>query len=134
MIERNKHVPRSLIKPGLWLLGILALGLGSYLFFVGEDIALLAIDRCEVGAPPESASAKPAVIATLEPGQTVKVLGCESTKSDIEIAVRLDSGATGVVVSGDYRLQRKPASLRSVLSGAAVLSCQGMLAPISERL
>lgn len=116
-----------------WLAPLALLGALVLLTFVGEEIVLRSLDRTDVLSAFEEKAGLRTVIAVLKPGEKVQVLGCESIKSDVEIRVRLPSGETGFVAVGNYRLERRHASLESIMSPRSIVfSCRGMLAPISE--
>ena len=119
----------------LWWIGLsfFALITSVVVFLSGEEILLRASGKVSVSSPAEADATSRPAIATLEPGHEVPVVSCKSTKSDIELHVRLSSGQIGIVTRGEYRLEGRPLSLGSLLSPSKiVLSCSGTMLPISD--
>jgi hypothetical protein len=99
----------------------------------GEQISLRSQADTPVLSPFQGKGVERNVVSIIRPGEKVEVIGCESTKSSVEIEVRLSSGRSGFVVDGDYLLERKKVSLSSLARPySMVFSCRGIFAPISE--
>jgi hypothetical protein len=73
---------------------------------------------------------------TAHAGERLDVDGCESTKSDIIVRVRLPNGALGYASSGPYRLERQGFGLEWILRHPerGVLSCRNMFWNISKEM
>lgn len=119
VIERNR----------IWIfIAVLSVATAIWLHWAGEIIKLRAVEQLDVVDGVNGGS-----IAKLSAGDALPVTGCESTKSDVVVRVRLQSGAEGLVLLGSYRLERRPISVRSLVAlNEPVFSCKGILIPISD--
>lgn len=100
----------------------------------GEVIQLRASDNLNVVKRLEKTPSKDEVVGVVQAGKRANVIGCESTKSDIVVQVRLDNGTEGYIALGRYKLERKGVSINSLISKEIpVFSCKGILLPISEK-
>lgn len=118
-----------------WLaFGVLLIGLAGYLLSQGEVIVLRSDGPLPVGRDPYRAPEGGDLAYTLGTGERAEVIECENTKSDILVRVKVASGETGYIGSGQYRLKRQRASLTTLLSNptSVIFSCKGLFEHRSE--
>ncbi len=112
-----------------WLLLVIAIIVGSrllHMLYYGENIQLQALGDVKVFSISNSYNSE-RVVATLKAGQFLDVVGCESTKSDIEVHVQLENNAEGAITVGKYQLIREHVKIKTFFFKPIVTSCNGML-------
>lgn len=106
----------------------LIVGMVLYLFSLGEVISLYATDNLPLGRNPALPTDGTNLVSTMKYGEDAQVLSCNDIKTDVVIKIRLRSGETGYVSSGNYYLKRKKASLMELITSFdhVTFSCKGM--------
>lgn len=114
-------------RRALAFLAILA-GLAGLFLYRAEVIVLIAEDQLPVGSSPNKAPIGTDLVGVMVVGDRAEVIDCESTKSDLVIALRLQSGQTGYVAGGPYVLERATFPIAALLSNPRQItfSCKGM--------
>lgn len=103
-------------------------GLAALFLYRAEMIVLVAEGRLPVSGSPIKAPVGTDLVGVMVAGDRAEVIDCESTKSDLVIHLRLQSGQAGYVAGGPYVLERTTFPLAGLLSNPRriTFSCKGM--------
>jgi hypothetical protein len=125
-MKPSKPVARP-ARRALAFLGVLA-GLAGLLLYRAEVIILVAEGELPVGNSPSKAPIGADLVGVMVAGDRAEVIDCESTKSDLVINLRLQSGQAGYVAGGPYVLERTTFPVAALLSSPRQItfSCRGM--------